>query len=188
MSTTAHQDKQALVESVRRRFAEWFPRSYEHHLKAREVVPRGAARNRLWWPFAAYIVKGEGPYVHDLDGNRLIDCNLGFGSAILGHDHPELMSAIKEQLGRGLLPGSVSPHEESLARKLVDNVPGADWIGFAVSGTEATLGAIRIARAATGRKKVAKFEGGWHGWHDFLLFSVWRFEGSPEAPKPLPDQ
>lgn len=163
------------------------PKGVEHYKKAREVVPGGTTRTRFFWPIPLFIDRGEGPYLYDIDGRRYVDCNLGFGPLILGHRHPVVMQALRAQLDRGIMYGCPVTTEEVLARKIVQHVPGAQRVVFLNSGTEATWGAARIARAATGRSKVAKFEGGWHGWHDFGILSYFKPTGPAEQAETVPD-
>ena len=186
--TTIESPAESLLDVATARAREWFPGSHRAWQAAGGIVPRGASRNRLWWPFPFYIQSAAGAHVTDIDGHEAIDCNLGFGSAILGHSRPEVLEAIEAQLRHGLLPGAISALEAGVAERIVSHVPGATWVTFAVSGTEATLGAVRIARASTGRRRIGKFEGGWHGFHDLLLYSNWRLEGPPEAPIAVAEQ
>jgi glutamate-1-semialdehyde 2,1-aminomutase len=134
-----------------------------------------------------YICDGQGARVHDLDGLEYIDCNLGFGPLILGHSHPAVVEALFQQIPRGVHFGAACVSETELAAKIVEWVPGAEQVLFLNSGTEATLTAIRIARAATGRTKVAKFEGGWHGAQEFLLHNYVTIEGPAEEPTTVAD-
>jgi glutamate-1-semialdehyde 2,1-aminomutase len=185
--STAATDRTALPEEARVRAQGFVPNSYAHYEQARTLVPHGATRNRFWWPIPLYVDRAQGAYAYDLDGHEYIDCLLGFGPMILGHGHPEVRAAIDRQLDRGTQYGAPPPEELGLARQIVESVPGAAWAVFLTSGTEATLSALRIARAATGRTKVAKFEGGWHGWHDFLLQSFYATHGPVEHPRTVPD-
>jgi len=163
------------------------PRGLAHFREASEVVSGGTTRTRHFWPLPLFIDRGEGAYLYDIDGRRYVDCNLGFGPLILGHGHPAVTRALREQLDRGIMFGCPVTAEEAVARKIVRHVPGAERVVFLNSGTEATLGAARIARAATRRTKIAKFEGGWHGWHDFGVVSFFRAKGAPEQAEAVPD-
>lgn len=177
----------ALADEARHNAESFAPRSYAHYERARRIIPHGATRNRFWWPIPLYIDHAEGAYAYDLDGRRYVDCLLGFGPIILGHGHPEVRAALERQITRGLQFGAPPPEELSLAEKIIAHVPNAGWVVFLNSGTEATLAALRIARAATGRLKVAKFEGGWHGWHDLLLHSFYASHGDVQRPETVPD-
>ena len=163
------------------------PNGVEHYRKACEVIPGGTTRKRFFWPLPLFIDHAEGPYLYDIDARRYVDCNLGFGPLILGHRHPAVMQAIRGQLDYGVMYGCPVTAEEALARKFVEHVPGAERVCFLNSGTEAAWAAARVARAATGRTKLAKFEGGWHGWHDFGVVSYFNPKGPPEAAEAVPE-
>jgi glutamate-1-semialdehyde 2,1-aminomutase len=123
-------------------------------------------------PTPLVIARGEGPYLIDADGNRLIDYYLGMGPMILGHSPAAVKAAVAEQLERGLLYAAQSEIEIEAARLVCSMVPCAERLRFASSGTEAVQAAIRLARAATGRTIIIKFEGHYHGWMDNVLWSV----------------
>jgi glutamate-1-semialdehyde 2,1-aminomutase len=154
---------------------------------ARDVIPGGTTRARFWWPVPIFIDHGEGARITDVDGREYIDCNLGFGPLILGHRHPAVTQALREQIDKGILFGAPNQAEANLGRFIIDNVPGAEKVVFTSTGSEATLGALRLSRAATGRQKVAKFEGGWHGGHDFLCHSFNSTGGPLSHPLTIPD-
>jgi len=115
--------------------------------------------------------RAEGAYLHDVDGNRLIDYYLGMGPMILGHTPPDVLDAVAQGMTSGILFGGQSQLEVEAARKVVELVPSAERVRFCGSGSEAVQGAIRLARAATGRTKIVKFEGHYHGWFDNVLWS-----------------
>lgn len=173
-----------LAKAAEEESRRWAPRSYEHFEHASRMIPGGTFRIRFFWPHPIFIERASGAYLYDLDGHQLIDCNLGFGPLILGHNPPAVVQAVADQLGQGaMFPNT---READLAECIVPNVPNASWVVFFNSGTEATLAAIRVARAATGRNKIAKFEGGWHGWHDFVLWSTGAASGPPALAEPVP--
>jgi len=119
------------------------------------------------------IHKGEGPRLQDVRGNWYIDYVGGAGALILGHAHPDVVAALQEQITKGLhFFGTLHELAIQLAVELVDAIPCADKIVFATTGSEATQYAMRMARAFTGRNKILKFEGGYHGNHDYSNFSV----------------
>jgi glutamate-1-semialdehyde 2,1-aminomutase len=165
-------------------------KSYEAYLKAKEVIPAGVmSRARLFTPYPFYIKAGKGSKVIDVDGNELIDCAMGYGPQILGHAHPVITDAIRETVGRG--SQFAIPHEEEyrLARLMVDTVPSLQKVSFCNSGTEAIYQAVRIVRAVTGKKKIAKFEGGYHGGTNEVLanFKFDKEKGGPvEKPNTVP--
>ncbi len=138
--------------------------------RSRSVMPGGVSSPiRAFAPFPSFIRRGDGPLLFDVDGNRLVDFCLGYGPLILGHGHPAVFDAVMRQANEGLLFGAPSPNELEFAEKLVGRLPGADMVRFANSGGEATMHALRLARGFTGRDKVVKAVGGFHGAHDALL-------------------
>ena len=151
---------------------------YEQALR---YLPAGASSNMRIHPaeeFPILFRKGFGPTVWDVDGNAYIDYLLAYGALILGHAHPSILSAIIEQLRDGTMLGTTTQLEVEVAKMIVEAVPCADLISFTNTGTEATMEAIRLARAITGKSKILKFEGHYHGHHDYVLFSV-------DAPQPV---
>jgi len=130
-----------------------------------------------------FIAKGEGPYIYDVDGRRYIDYVLSWGPLILGHAHPQVVSALKEAAERGISYGAPTALETELAKRVVEAVPSIEMVRFVNSGTEATMSALRLARAYTGRSKIIKFEGCYHGHADFLLVRA----GSGMTTLGLPD-
>jgi glutamate-1-semialdehyde 2,1-aminomutase len=185
--TTRAAEIERLLDTAGERFRRHFPRSAAHYEAAARVLPRGTTRSRFWWPQPLYVDRAEGSRVVDLDGHELVDCNLGFGPLILGHRHPRVLAALEGQMARGVHFGAASTGEEALARRICDSLPGCERVVFLNSGTEATLAALRIARAATGREKVAKFEGGWHGAQEFLFHNYATVAGDPSSPPTVPD-
>lgn len=130
-----------------------------------------------------FIDRGEGAYLYDVDGNRLIDYVLSWGPLILGHAHPRVVQAIAEAAARGTSYGAPSPLELELAQLIQQFMPSLELMRFVNSGTEATMSALRLARAFTGRHKIIKFEGCYHGHADMLLVQA----GSGVATLGLPD-
>ncbi len=116
-----------------------------------------------------FIERGEGPWLFDVDGNRYIDYVLSWGPLVLGHAHPRVLAAIVEAASRGTSFGAPSPLELDLARLVRGLMPSVQMIRFVNSGTEAVMSALRLARAYTGRDKIVKFTGGYHGHADMLL-------------------
>ena len=135
-----------------------------------------------------FIVSASGARLRDEDGRDYIDCVLAYGPHILGHGHPRVLAALERQLPLGTAYGSPSRLEVELARRIVDAVPSVEMVRFVTSGTEATMSALRLARAATGRDLVVKFEGGYHGHADHLLsqagsgVATLGIPGSPGVP------
>lgn len=130
-----------------------------------------------------FITQGKGPAVFDADGNRYIDYVLSWGPLILGHAHPDVVEALREAALKGTSYGAPTPLENELARLVIDTVPSIEMIRFVNSGTEATMSALRLARAYTGRAKIVKFAGCYHGHADMLLVQA----GSGVATLGLPD-
>ena len=151
-----------------------FERSRQHVLKGSEVLAGGVSSNfRLGIsPTPLVFDHADGPYLVDIDGNRLIDYYLGMGPMILGHTPPDVRRAVEQQLGRGVLFGGQSAVETEAARLVCEMVPCAERVRFNASGSEAVQGALRLARAFTGRQTVVKFAGHYHGWFDNVLWST----------------
>ena len=118
-----------------------------------------------------YINKGSGSRVWDIDGNQFVDLLLSYGSLILGHSHPKILNALENQIKLGTMFGTCNTTEVELAEQICKMVPCADKVRYANSGSEAIAGAIRAARGYTGKNKILKFEGHYHGWTDQLAVS-----------------
>ncbi len=123
-------------------------------------------------PTPLVIERGEGAWLHDIDGNRIIDYYLGMGPMILGHNPPEVVEAVRRQLDKGLLFAAQTEIEYEAARLVNQLVPCAERVRFNCSGSEAVQAAVRLARAATGRPTILKCEGHYHGWFDNVVWSV----------------
>ncbi|WP_390622510.1 glutamate-1-semialdehyde 2,1-aminomutase [Candidatus Laterigemmans baculatus] len=130
-----------------------------------------------------FIERAEGPYLFDIDGRRYLDYIVSWGPMILGHAHPEVIAAITEAAARGTSFGAPTERESELAERIVAAVPSIDKVRLVNSGTEATMSAIRVARGFTGRDKIIKFAGNYHGHVDALLVSA----GSAAATLGVPD-
>lgn len=130
-----------------------------------------------------YMDRGEGSHVYDIDGNRFIDYIASWGPLIMGHAHPEVVEAIQRTAAKGTSFGAPTELETLMAKLVCERVPSADIVRMVNSGTEATLSAIRLARGYTGRSKIVKFEGSYHGHSDSLLIKA----GSGVATLGLPD-
>jgi glutamate-1-semialdehyde 2,1-aminomutase len=147
--------------------AEWFER-------ADSALVNGVSSGfRYWGPDDTLIIKrGDGGWVEDMDGNRYIDYQLGFGPVILGHAHPAVSAAVAEAASAGTTFAMTSMREVEAAELVKQAVPWIDRLRFTNTGTEATMHAIRLARAVTGKELMVKFEGAYHGAHDYVLFST----------------
>ena len=132
------------------------------------------------------IAEGHGSHITTVDGHDYIDYHLGSGPALLGHGHPEIVAAVQRQVPKGSTYYFLNEPVIRLAERMVEAIPCADQVHFTGSGTEATFFAMRLARGATGRSKVLKFEGGWHGMHDYSLWGTVPKRASP-YPNAEPD-
>ena len=162
-------------------------RSQELFVEAQTLLPGGV--NSPVRAFRAvggqplFIDRAEGPYLIDVDGNRFVDYVLSWGPLILGHAHPRVVQALTEAAARGTSYGAPSPLEVELAKLVRQFMPNVEMMRFVNSGTEATMTALRLARAYTKRNKIVKFEGCYHGHADLLLVQA----GSGVATLGLPD-
>lgn len=160
-------------------------RSERYFEEARKVLPGGvtaAARlhRGLGRPFVA--ARGAGSRIWDVDGKEYIDFCMSFGASLLGHGHPDVVAAVEDGLARGILCSFEMEEQAEVARRLTEMVPCAELVRFTTSGTETTWHAIRTARMFTGRDVVVKFEGHFHGYHDYLGYSSWP---APERAGPV---
>ena len=164
-------------------------RSRTLHEEAVAVMPGGNSRTTTFFdPYPFYIERGQGAHVWDADGNDRIDFNGNYTSLILGHAPPAITKAVQQAAERGLSFPGPTESEIALAAELKSRIPSMDTLRFTNSGTEATMNAVRVARAFTGRAKIAKFEGAYHGTHDWVLVSVAppaKASGSRTSPKPV---
>lgn len=143
-------------------------RSRELHERARRVLPMGVnGDGRYSEPFPISFVSGHGKRLEDVDGNAYLDYHAGFGTAILGYSHPEVDAAVRTATEEiGAFVGLPHPGEVRLAERLCDLIPLAERVALCGGGgSDAIYHAVRVARAATGRTKIVKVEGGYHGWH-----------------------
>lgn len=138
--------------------------------KAKELIPGGVnSPVRAFPPYPFFTKKAKGSHIWDVDGNEYIDYCMGYGPLILGHAHPSVVEAVKEQLEEGTLYGTPTEQEVELAEIVCKAVPCVEMLRLVNTGTEATMSAIRVARGYTGKKKIVKFEGCYHGAHDYVL-------------------
>jgi len=155
--------------------------------KAKKILPGGVSSPvrafRAVGGQPLFIDRGDGPYLVDADGNRYIDYVLSWGPLVLGHAYPEVVDALKDALERGTSYGAPSHLEIQLAELVQSFMPEIEMLRFVNSGTEATMSALRLARAFTKRNKIIKFEGCYHGHADMLLVQA----GSGVATLGLPD-
>lgn len=173
-------------------FSEAFHLSKAETSKGNDYIPGGFSRRTFGYgPHAIFVKKGEGQYIHTIEGRKLLDLNNNFSTNVLGHNYPSVVEAIGALLPSGFSFGNPTDHELSLAKLLSDRIESVEQVKFFCSASEACLSAVRIARGYTGRKKIAKFEGGYHGFTDDLAISAHpspdNFPGPDFNPKALPD-
>ena len=141
--------------------------------EARRVTPGGINTSIRRIPLDVVFARAEGAYMWDVDGNRYLDYHAAFGPIILGHAHPGVNQAVIDSIHTvDLLGVGTTSYEIDVARKIVEHVPSAEMAHLCNTGTEATHHAVRLSRAYTGRQKLIKFQGTYHGWHDYLLMNV----------------
>src|SRR6202521_1667304 len=153
-------------EAFRKRFA----RSGELYERSRQAIAGGITHDsRNFAPFPIYVDRAAGSRKWDVDGNELIDHWMGHGSLLLGHSHPQVTAAVAEQIHKGTHYGACHELEVAWAEQIVRLIPSAEWVRFTMSGTEATMLAMRDARAFTGHDLIIRFAGHFHGWHDYAM-------------------
>ena len=165
------------------------PKSAELHDTATGYMPGGDTRGSIFWdPFPLYVTDGTGTVLTDVDGNKRVDFINNMTTLILGHRPPEVTTALNNQIEHGLSFSAPSPTVVRWAELMCKRVPSLDKIRFTNTGTEATLNAIRAARAFTGKRKLVKCEGAYHGNHDAIQISVTPpldEAGDAESPRPV---
>ena len=147
-----------------------FPTSAELFARAKNAIPSGVTHDgRNFSPFPVYMSRAAGAYKWDVDGNKVLDHWMGHGSLLLGHNHPTVTQAVGEALARGTHLGANHEDELEWAELVRKLIPSAEAVRFTMSGTESTMLALRDARAYTGKPKVLRFQGNFHGWHDYAM-------------------
>lgn len=166
-----------------RKYAAKTPGSARLYRRAVEVFPGGVTHDtRYLKPHPLYIDRASGSRKWDVDGNEYVDYIGGHGALLLGHNHPAVVDAVRAQLAKGTHFGAAHELEVQWGEQVKNMVPCAQKVRFTGSGTESTLLAIRLARAFTGRNKIVRFAGHFHGWHDQVAFAVTsHFDGTPPA-------
>jgi glutamate-1-semialdehyde 2,1-aminomutase len=158
------------------------PKSKALYKRAKKVLPAGVSYSiRYFEPYPFYTARAKGSKLYDVNGNEYVDFWLGHTALILGHSLPAVVKAVKEQLENGTHYGTCHELEIKLAEQIRKMVPNAEMTRFTNSGTEANMYVTRLARAYTGRSKVGKFEGGWHGGYDALHVGVKQPFNVPES-------
>lgn len=160
-------------DTVKQKYAEVRPNSLKLHKMACKYLPGGDTRTATFFmPFPNFIERGEGAYMYDADGFKLLDFQNNYTSLIHGHAHPPTVEAVREQIALGSAYTAPFEKQIELARLLTERFPSLDLVRFTNSGTEANMHALRIARAYTGKAKIIKTEGGYHGTTDVFEASV----------------
>jgi glutamate-1-semialdehyde 2,1-aminomutase len=144
-----------------------------HERAARHLVLGVSSQYRYWGDDETFVIdRGEGAHIWDMDGVRYLDYRLGYGPIILGHAHPQVVQAVTEAAAAGTTYAFTQRREVEAAERFTAAVGWADRLRFTNTGTEATMHAIRLARGFTGRDVIVKFEGQYHGMHDYVLWST----------------
>jgi glutamate-1-semialdehyde 2,1-aminomutase len=159
--------------------------------RAQDVIPLGVNSNFRYWgdTLTPYVEKAKGAHLWDVDGKKYIDYRMAFGPIILGHAYDEVDQKVVEEIQRGILFAMTGELEVAVAEMIREMAPAVEMVRLACSGTEATMHAIRVARAYTGRDIILKFEGNYHGFQDHTLWSTYapaEAYGNPRSPIPVP--
>ena len=174
-----------LTAAYLERLEEKTPASHALHRHASPFLSGGVSSHfKAWQPF--YVREAKGSRLIDVDGNEYVDLIMGFGPNFLGHSADVVIDAVREAIGHGTSLAIATPLEVELAQTIARLVPSMEQMRFVASGTEATMMALRTARAFTGRTKVARFEGHYHGQHDWALVSVADVGEDERAPTAVP--
>ena len=182
---------QAMLDRAIAEYADNNPKSRRMFERARASLPGGNTRTGVYFPpFPIYADSGSGVHLTDVDGHRLLDFVNNNTALILGHAHPAVVQALQEQIARGTGFSRPLPLEVEMAELLRERMPSLERLRFASSGTEAVLNALRVARAFTGKSKIAKFEGAYHGVDEYAMVShvppLGPELGPPDRPRPFP--
>lgn len=176
--------------SVYTRYAAMMTKSKRVYDNAVKLLPGGVeSQFRLLDPFPFYAAKASGSKVFDIDGNEYLDFLLSQGAILLGHGRKEIVDAVRAQAGTCANIAVPTELVVDVAKRICEYVPSVKMVRFANSGTEATMHAIRTARGFTGKDKIAKPEGGYHGMHDYAMWSIWGpldILGNEKRPKTAP--
>ncbi len=175
---------------MEQRYRDLTPKSREYFEETSRYLVGGESGTGFMFPYPSYVTHGEGCYVYDVDGRRLVDFVNGTFVLPLGHNHPAVRRAIEEQVAKGTMFTFPSVRAKDLARELVERIPSVDRLRFTASGSEAVMFAVRLARIFTGRPKIAKMQGGYHGTFDPLWIGVagepGPLAGTPDFPGMAP--
>ncbi|MEC9140351.1 MAG: aspartate aminotransferase family protein [Chloroflexota bacterium] len=172
------------MPTIEEQYLSKHPTSKETYANATEVFPDGVTHdNRFLMPFPIVATHANGSRKWDVDGNEYVDYVMGHGALLLGHSHPDVVNAVTGKMAQGTHLGANTKDELEWGRLVQQLIPSAERVRFTSSGTEATLLALRLVRAFTGKNRVIKFQNHFHGWHDFLLAGSGRNMGgiAPEV-------
>jgi glutamate-1-semialdehyde 2,1-aminomutase len=176
------------MPGTRKNSQEWFARAQQSLVEGVNSPSRGAA---VYSPGPVFLERGQGSHVWDADGNEYIDFMMSFGALIQGHAHPKLVEVVSQTMAQGSHFAAATSAEVEAAERLRRMVPSAEVVRFTNTGSEATMLALRLARAHTRRTKFVKFEGHYHGWYDPFLLNAHSHVpeklGPPENPARIPD-
>jgi glutamate-1-semialdehyde 2,1-aminomutase len=180
-----NKDSHPVVQEITERYMRRTPRSRQHIEAAKQWLPGGETRRTTYFtPYPTIMVKGEGCHLYDCDGNRYIDFLNNYTSLIHGHAHPSVVEATSAQLKNGVVLGAATELQYRHAAYLCDRVPSLEMVRYCNCGTEATMFAMRTARAFTGRHTILKMDGGFHGGHEFAQVNIFpdlESEGFPRV-------
>ena len=156
--------------------------------RANAVAPGGVqGEGRTADPYPLYMRRAQGSRIWDVDDHEYVDFHASFGAILLGHGDPRIVAAARRAMDdHGISFSTANPLEVELAERLVETIPSAERVVFSCTGSEATYHAIRLARAFTGRERILKFEGHYHGWHDYVAWSHGSATGGGDVRTPVP--
>ncbi len=175
------------MTTILERYEQLHAASERLHQRALPLFPDGVTHDiRLFTPFPLYVERAQGAHKWDVDGNDIVDLVMGHGALLLGHNHPQVREAVAQQLERGTHYGASQELEIQWAERVQRLIPSAELVRFTSSGTEATMMAIRLARAYTGRDTLVRFANHFHGWNDNVVGTPDR-EGVQPHALGLPD-
>ena len=170
-------------ESLQAEYTQLTPKSRAQWERGKPVMPGGVIKGAHWYPpHPIYMDRADGCYMWDIDGREYVDFANHHTSMILGHNHPSVVEALRKELERGWALGGPTTLDTEVAEEIVARIPSVEKVRYTNSATESSLHTARMVRALTGKPKVAKFEGAYHGSHDALEYSV-----SPSAEQVGPE-
>ncbi len=176
-----------LIQNEEQRFLERAPEAAKYARRANSLLPGGVTSSwQISRPQPIWIDRGKGSRVWDVDGNEFVDYHGGYGAMLAGHAHPAVVAAVTERVSKGTHFAQPTPDTIDVVEELIDRYQQPLW-RFGNSGTEATMDAIHLMRAITGRDLIIKFEGAYHGHHDAAMVSVWNEDdlGPEQRPRSL---